>query len=209
MILKTDMRKHSAAVERRPIRSSTRAIVVHHLGVDIAPRDGVTTIGESVYFFTKTAEGISTVAMSGSYASHVDWIKRMNAKGPPFITDDGRNVTAAGFVPYHFVIDRVGEVYRMLDLAAKGAHAGNAKRDWNEISVGVAFLGDFSRAAPTSPELVAGVALLEDILSVHRHAEILSHDETLLRDGLEPKGCPGKYFPLDEIRRLVRRPAPR
>lgn len=196
MIEKVDHRGHSPAVKARPIRAHTTAVVVHHLGVDV-DHDSLTTVEDAIAFFTRDPEGVATVTLGGSYTSKLPTIERWKADGLPAVYQ------GKGFVPYHFIIDGAGVVHRMLDLAAVGAHAGA----WNDRSVGVAFLGDFSKRPPTGAEVDAGVALLEDIRAVHAAAEILGHDETLIRDGLPPKGCPGKFFPLDAIRSRVRRPA--
>lgn len=201
MIVKEDRRNHASAVERRAIRERTTAIVIHHLAVDIN-RDGVVTVDDAIDFFTKDPEGIATVTLPGTYDHKLPTIARWKAKGPPFTTIAGVDLTRSGFVPYHFLIDGTGKVFRMLDLAAIGAHAGA----WNDCSVGVAFLGDFSKAAPNGLEFDAGVALVEDILAVHKRAEILSHDETIQRDGGQPKGCPGKFFPLNAFRSRIRMP---
>ncbi len=199
MTAKIDRRNHSPAVERRPIRHASSAVVIHHLAVDVAPKDGLVTVEDAIQFFTRDPEGISTVCVAGSYETRKPQIEEWKKLGiPPRYAD-------SGYVPYHFVIDRSGQVFRMLDLQARGAHAGNHIFDWNEVSVGIAFLGDFTHIGPTEAELAAGVALLEDLRVVYPAIEILGHDETLRRNGLEPKGCPGPMFPLNELRERVRR----
>jgi hypothetical protein len=196
MIAKVDRRAHSPMVERLHMRSRTTAIVVHHLAVDV-DRDGILTVDDAIAFFTKDPEGIATVALAGSYESKKPTIERWKRDGVP------TPYVGHGFVPYHFVVDAAGFVYRMLDLPAIGAHAGA----WNDRSIGVAFLGEFALAGPNDAQFNAGVALLGDIRAVHAAAEILGHDETLQRDGIPPKGCPGKNFPLEAMRRAARRPA--
>lgn len=195
MIAKVDRRSHSPMVPRLRIRAHTRAIVVHHLGVDV-DADGVVTVDDAIAFFTRDPEGIATVSIAGSRESKKLTIERWKKDGVPAAYQ------GQGFVPYHFLVDDKGVVHRMLDLDSIGAHAGA----WNDRSVGVAFLGDFALAGPSDAEFKAGVALLEDIRAVHAAAEIVSHDETLQRDGLPMKGCPGKNFPLEAMRRAVRRP---
>lgn len=199
MIAKINRLDHSPAVAFRPMREATRAAVIHHLGVDVAPKDGIITVEDAIYFFTRDPAGIATVTLAGSYASHVATIERWQLEGVPAAYQ------SKGYVPYNFLVDTAAQVFRMLDLPAKGAHAGNSKFDWNEVSIGIAFLGDFSKVGPNAAQLAAGVALLEDIRAVHPTIEILSHDETLRRNGLEPKGCPGPMFPLNELRDRVRR----
>jgi hypothetical protein len=194
MIEKADRRDHSPAVRARPMRVHTTAIVLHHLGIDIN-RDGATTVDEAIDFFVRDPEGVATVCLGGAYSSKVPTIARWKADGLPAVYQ-GR-----GFVPYHFLVDADGGVHRMLDLTSIGAHAGA----WNDRSVGVACLGDFAARPPTISEVASLVSLLRDILSVYPHAEIVSHDETLERDGQQPKGCPGKFFPLEGVREAVRR----
>jgi N-acetyl-anhydromuramyl-L-alanine amidase AmpD len=195
MIEKTDHRDHSLAVERRPIRKRTTAIIVHHLAVDVN-HDHIVSAEDAIEFFCRDPEGVATVTLGGTYAEKLPTIGLWKKAGVPI------EKQAQAFVPYHFLVDRNGEIHRMLDLDAVGAHAGS----WNDRSVAVCFLGDFTDVPPNEAELHAGVALLGDIREVHAAAEILGHDECLLRDGMPPKGCPGKRFPLDDVRRSVRRP---
>jgi hypothetical protein len=196
-MIKLDHREHSPAAKARPFRHQTTAIVVHHLGVDVN-KDGITTVGEAIDFFVRDPEGIATVALSGGYAGKLATIQRWRRDGVPAVFQ-GR-----GYVPYHFLVDEAGVVHRMLVLEAVGAHAGNVHTDWNAFSVGVACLGDFEKRAPSDAEVAAVVALLGDIRTVYPEAEIFGHDETLERDGLPAKGCPGRLFPLEEIRSAVR-----
>lgn len=193
---RVDCYDHSPAARARTRRSRTTAIVLHHLGTDI-DRDGITTKDEAVSFFVKDPEGIATVALPGTYDHKLPTIRRWKERGPPYTTVAGADLTYSGFVPYHRLVGVDGTVYRMLPIEVVGAHAGA----WNDRSVGVACLGDFSKRPPTDAEELALIALLRDILSVYPGAEIVSHDETLVRAGLEPKGCPGKFFPLDRVRR--------
>lgn len=191
-MIKEDRTNHSPAALRRPTRSHTTAVVLHHLGVDVN-HDGISTVDDAVSFFTRDPEGVATVTLGGSYASKLPTIERWRRDGLPAVYQ------GAGFVPYHFLVDGDGNVSRMLHLEAIGAHAGA----WNDRSVGVACLGDFSKRPPSEAELAAVVDLLRDVLAVYPGVEIVGHDETLERAGLPPKGCPGPLFPLDRVRGAV------
>lgn len=192
---KRDMTKHSPAALTRPARARTDSVVVHHLGIDI-DRDGITTIDEAVRFFTTDPEGVATVTLALSPLERRAKISEWKRTGIPAAKQ------AAGFVPYHFLIDRHGEVARMLPLAARGAHASG----YNDRSVAVCFLGNFDKWPPTDPELNAGASVVRDIFTVYGSLMVFGHDETLRAQGMPPKGCPGRGFPLDRLRALAREP---
>lgn len=193
MVSKIDMTGHSPAATTQPTRSHTDSILIHHLGID-ANKDGIFTFEDAVAFFTLDPEGLATILLPGSYDSKVPTIRAWQRDGLP-ATVQGR-----GFVPYHFLVDSTGRAARMLPIEARGAHAGA----WNDRSVAIAFLGDFSKAPPSTEEFDTGVALARDIRSVYAATALFAHDETLIMQGIPPKGCPGPGFPLDHFRAAVR-----
>lgn len=193
MIAKLDMTDHSPAATRQPKRGHTDTILVHHLGVDV-DRDGISSFADAVAFFTSDPEGLATIYLPGSYESKLPTIAAWKRDGVP------AEVKAAGCVPYHFLVDATGACARMLPLEARGAHAGA----WNDRSVAIAFLGDFSTRAPSTEEFEAGIELARDIRAVYGNAIILGHDETLIMQKLPTKGCPGPMFPLERFRILSR-----
>jgi hypothetical protein len=194
---KTNLTDHAPAAMKRPARPFTNAIVLHRFAAD-SNKDGVTTFQEAIDFFTKDPEGIATVAVGGSYKDKLPMIKRWRENGPPFITEKGQDVTKAGFVPYHFMIQEDGRVARMLGLDVRGAHASA----WNAHSIGVCCLGNYEQGLPKKAVVEACAALCADILNVYgaHNIKIFTHDETLKMAGKEPKGCPGRHFPHELVR---------
>lgn len=191
-MIKLDFTDHAPAVQNRPTRSRTSAIVLHRTAED-DNLDGVTTFSEVVRFYTKDPEGVATVVLPGAYVSKLPQIRDWRARGVPAATKE------RAFVPYHFLIEASGEVARMLPLAVRGAHAGA----WNDRSVGIAILGNFELHEPTAAQVDAVLELIKDIRTVYPRAAVLGHDDTLTLDGMPPKGCPGRFFPLAHVKELV------
>lgn len=186
------MRDHSEAAGLRPTRGITTTIVIHHLHVP-GPGDK-TSFGSAIEFFTMNPEGVATVAVSGDYRSKLPTINRWRKEGVP------PTYRRKGFVPYHFLVDDEGRVGRMLDIRAKGAHAGR----WNANSVAVCALGDFRTSAPGDLQYQSIRSTILDLFAVFGILVVLSHDETLVRDNYPMKGCPGPRFPLDRLRKELR-----
>lgn len=201
-MIKHDRTAHAPAVAQRPHRHTTTALVLHRFATATHP----TGVEEAIRFFTRDPEGIATVALPGLYTEKLATIERWRLTGPPFVDlERARDLTEAGFVPYHFLVDAAGEVHRMLPLEARGAHAGA----FNWRSVAVACLGDFRAEAPTDAQVDATIMLLQDLLEVYPGAKILSHDEVLRCLSQDPKGCVGPLFPLEEVRQRAHAAAPR
>jgi len=106
-------------------------------------------------------------------------------------------------VGYHFIIDKVEGFYtaivgRPLDLM--GSHAKGA----NQNSIGVAFVGNFDLAAPHPLMIDEGLRLvlipLVKQLKISPSA-IFGHREV----GTTPTVCPGKFFPLDDVKARIDR----
>lgn len=191
MVDKIDLRDHSPAALKRPVRSRTTTIIVHHL----APPGGL-LFGDAVAFFTKDPEGVATVTLGGPYAKKVPTINEWKKTGIPA---DKAN---EGFVPYHFLVQQDGQIARMLDLAAIGAHAS----DFNDRSIAVCFLGTFTKSVPPlAPEaqMTAGIALITDIAEVYGTLRCIGHDKANEEMGLPKKGCPGGSFPMSRIFQAV------
>ena len=79
----------------------------------------------------------------------------------------------------------------------QGAHAGVKK--YNEYGIGIAVIGNFEKTKPT-PAQLASVKLLVTALC-QRYGippeNVLGHRE------IKATACPGKYFPLEEIRQSL------
>jgi hypothetical protein len=187
---KRNLTDHSPAAMGRLARPHTTAIVLHRFAAD-ADADSVTTIEEAIDFFTKNPAGIATVTLPGTWAEIKPTIDRWEREGVPAAYAN------RGFVPYHFLVDKQGNVARTLSLDMRGAHAG---KHWNRVAVAVACLGNFELEIPSKEQLAGCSALVADILKVYPRAEILTHDECQRRDGIENvKRCPGRHFPAELV----------
>ncbi len=94
-------------------------------------------------------------------------------------------------IGYHFYIRKDGSIYRGRPINTVGAHT----QGYNSVSVGVCFEGNYENEKSMSPlQLKAGQDLVSYLKELYPSAEVLGH-----RD-LQASACPGKYFPLDEIK---------
>lgn len=84
--------------------------------------------------------------------------------------------------------------YRQL----QGAHAG--KREYNEHGIGIALVGNFEKHPPTPAQLRALKTLLDFLTKKYGidSKKILGHKD------IKATACPGKLFPLQQIRASVR-----
>lgn len=96
-------------------------------------------------------------------------------------------------ISYHYVIDKLGRIYKCNPLTAVAYHVG----DSNVESIGVCLVGDFNKERPTPAQLQALRFLLREIqagfgnrLKVKRHQDY---------PGYSSKFCPGRLFPFEEF----------
>lgn len=194
---KIDMTRHSPAATKRPKRARTDTIVLHRFAAD-GNADGVTSFEEAIRFFTEDPEGLATVLLPGSYLSKRHVFDGWRRNGVP-AEYAGIPVRGHGFVPYHFLVTPQGVAARLLPIDARGAHAGR----WNGRSIGVAVLGNPDRERPSDAQVAGAASLLGDVLRTFPDARILTHDETIAIDAGAQKGCVGRYFPTDHVKRLA------
>lgn len=102
-------------------------------------------------------------------------------------------------IGYHYVVERVGEVYVAI-MGRPMHHAGAHAPGFNRRALGVALVGDFTESGPpieqlrVSARLIAGLCVSLDIelANIHSHRQVGS------------TACPGDSFPwaalLNEIR---------
>lgn len=185
MLNATDRRVHSRNRSHKK-RTRTLAIVLHRTvgpGVD-----------DAVHFFTQDPEGIATVCLSGTYMSKVPIINDWRARGVPTVYQ-GR-----GFVPYHILVDADGKAHQMLDLDVVGAHAGA----WNDRTIAIACPGDFRSEPPAALTVEAVIKACEQLRAQFPTIkEIIDHDEVNRRIKAPEKGCIGRCFPVDFVRKEV------
>ena len=94
-------------------------------------------------------------------------------------------------IGYHFYVRKDGSVYRGRPLNAVGAHCV----DYNSISVGVCFEGNFQNEKISDLQYAAGIKLLKYLKELYPNARIKGHSDFVATS------CPGKYFPMDNIKK--------
>lgn len=107
--------------------------------------------------------------------------------------------TTGGLTPYHFLVRRDGIVDQLLRLECVGAHAYKRNKD----TIGVAFVGDFTRHTLARAQQAAGVKLLTALVTINAGLKIYRHDETPEGSADEAKRCPGLHFPFAEIQNQI------
>lgn len=99
----------------------------------------------------------------------------------------------SGGFGYHLFIAKDGTVYEGRPLNIRGAHC----KGYNDVSIGICFEGDFENEHMTDIQFNSGVAATKDVQSKYSGTMIKGHDD------FNGTLCPGKYFPLDEMREKV------
>ena len=94
-------------------------------------------------------------------------------------------------IGYHFYVRKDGSIYRGRPIDTIGAHTEGK----NSVSVGVCFEGDHHNTDKVMPsaQLKAGQELIAYLKGIYPNAEVKGH-----RD-FNATGCPGQYFPFNEI----------
>lgn len=112
-----------------------------------------------------------------------------------------RDLGTGGKPPYHFLVRQGGTIEQLLPLSLRGAHAVG----YNNMSVGVAVVGDFRHQEPQVAQLTSLEALCAAMVPVKRNGLLIvghtqvpgsSHDET--------KICPGAYLNIPALVLKVR-----
>jgi len=131
---------------------------------------------------------------SGSVAAiHAEHRSRRDGAGNPWLG-----------IGYHFVIGNgngmadgeVAATFRWNEQI-HGAHSGHAV--FNARGIGVCLIGNFDRSRPTEQQLYAVKRLTRVLAKRHR----ISSDRVLGHSDVRATSCPGRQFPLDEIRRAI------
>ena len=97
-------------------------------------------------------------------------------------------------IGYHYYVRKDGTVYQGRPEWALGSHCKGS----NFCSIGICCEGDYEKYDKTMPtkQYNALVGLINDIKSRYTGATVKGHGE------LYPTACPGKYYPLDTIKKL-------
>ena len=92
-------------------------------------------------------------------------------------------------IGYHFYVRKDGKVYSGRPINTAGAHTTN----YNSVSVGVCFEGNFDKEKMKDVQIKAGQELIAYIKGKYPNAKVQKH-----RD-FNATACPGKNFPFDEV----------
>ena len=90
---------------------------------------------------------------------------------------------------YHFVVGHTGSIFQGQPIEMVGWHCGN--QGMNLKSIGICFLGNFMKEAPTAIQLDAGETLTSMLAKKYNIPiqNIMEHKDIVATD------CPGKFFP--------------
>ncbi len=141
-----------------------------------------------------------SASASGSVESiHREHRQRKDPSGNPWLG-----------IGYHFVIGNGhgmadGEIqptFRWTDQV-HGAHSGNAL--FNARGIGICLIGNFEQHPPTPAQVKALRVLVRTLASRHK----ISGDKIMGHGDVKATACPGKHFPLKDLREFVSGQHPR
>ena len=93
-------------------------------------------------------------------------------------------------IGYHFYVRKDGSVYRGRPVNTIGAHCLN----YNRVSVGVCFEGNFENEQMSEVQLNAGIELVRYLKGLYPNASIVGHKD------LMSTACPGRNCPMEKIK---------
>ena len=131
---------------------------------------------------------------SGSVESiHQDHLQRKDADGNPWLG-----------IGYHFVIgngngmpDGMVEATFRWKEQIHGAHSGDAL--YNARGIGICVIGDLEKNPPSQAQIKSLKQLVNVLATRHR----ITPERLIGHAAVKPTACPGKHFPLNEIRQVV------
>ena len=95
-------------------------------------------------------------------------------------------------IGYNFYVRKDGTVYEGRPIDAVGAHTVN----YNSVSVGISFEGNFMVETMPDAQYKAGLELISYLKTIYPTAIIKGHKE------LQATSCPGANFPLNKFKRM-------
>lgn len=101
-------------------------------------------------------------------------------------------------IGYHYYIDRNGEIFGGRPVDTVGAHTADKSHDYNPVSVGVCFDGDFNKQEMTDKQLNASVMLISLLSLAYGDIPLRKHGSLI-----PGRSCPGSLFPFDRLVRDV------
>ena len=93
-------------------------------------------------------------------------------------------------IAYHYSVDKDGKIFVGRPRNTIGAHT----LDYNSVSVGVCFEGDFNVEKMSEEQLEASVMLISVLSLGYHNATIRGH-----KDFNSKETCPGVKFPMKEL----------
>ena len=108
-----------------------------------------------------------------------------------------RNPPMAG-IGYHYYIRKSGEIYDGRPRWKKGAHVNDRVHNYNSVTIGVCFEGDFNHETMDEKQLLVSVLPLSMLSLGYGNIDICTH-HYLHKD----RSCPGKNFPFEELIKRV------
>lgn len=100
-----------------------------------------------------------------------------------------------GGIAYHLYVRKDGTVYRGRPIDKRGAHTSG----YNYKSVGICCEGNFETEKMTARQYEALCEAIAYVQGVYPGLKIVGHRE------LCATACPGKYFPMEEVKRAMAR----
>lgn len=98
-------------------------------------------------------------------------------------------------IGYHFYVRKDGSIYRGRPINAVGAHCN----DYNWLSIGICFEGNFDNETMAAAQVKAGQELVSYLKGLYPLAEVKRHKN------FNSTACPGKKFPFNSIKDGVKR----
>lgn len=100
-------------------------------------------------------------------------------------------------IGYHYVIDRLGNVFEGRPMTIQGAHAGERNKRGetpNQANIGISLLGNFDTQTVTAAQERALRQLIAHLESTYGipNREVYTHNEIRQKYGVGSTGCPGK-----------------
>ena len=92
-------------------------------------------------------------------------------------------------IGYHYYVRKDGSIYAGRPVQKTGAHCLN----YNSVSVGVCFEGNFEKETMCNSQLAAGIWIVQYIKNMYPSATVIRHKDK------NATACPGKNFPFADL----------
>lgn len=167
----------------------------------LAGLTGLAANGESFDWRPKVSESNWSFIVLHHSATESGSVESIDADHRSRKDADGKNWLGIG---YHFVIGNgngmpdgyVQPTFRWTNQL-HGAHSGNAL--FNSKGIGICLIGHFEQRKPTAKQLTALKQLVIQLSDRYRvqSSQVVGHS------AVRATTCPGRYFPMSEIRKVI------